>query len=918
MKKFSLLIALIATSALSWAQQADSLSIVSGTDSIGAAQQVADSSVQMAPVPNDTVYNPTVNHTSTVARRYTIKGIEVSGADNYEDYVLIGFSGLSVGQTISVPGDEVSNAIKRFWRQGLFSDVRITLEKVRGDECWIKIALTQRPRIANIEYDGVKKSEREDLDLQMGVAKGSQVTPNIIDRAKKIIKRYYDDKGYKNAEIDIRQTDSNTGENMVDLTVYVDKHDKVKVHELRIDGLAYWDSVGVRCWPVFKKDYMTYRGANRALKKTNARHKWYNIFRAKKFTDELYKADKKSLMDKYHELGFRDMRIVSDSVTKYDDKHVDVSLHIEEGQRYYIRNIDVVGNSVKTTEEILAYLQMQRGDVYDQVKLQKRINEDEDGVGSLYMDNGYLFFQLEPIEVNIEKDSVDLELRITEGPQAHINQVVINGNDRLYEHVVRRELRVHPGELFSKSDLIRSARELAQTGHFDPEKMNPRPVPNPEDGTVDIIFDLESKANDQIEFSLGWGSTGLIGRISLKLTNISMKDLFHPERYHGIYPSGDGETFTISAQTNAKYYQSYSLQYINPWLGGKRPNSLSVSVYYSRQSDINSKYYSNTYYNNYYNNYYSNYGSYGGYNSYGSNYSTEYAIDPDKSIQMIGASLGFGRRLNWPDDYFSLQTSLNYNVYILKDWQYFPVTNGTSNSFSLEAVLSRSSIDNPYFTRSGSAFVLDLEMAPPYSLFESKNKYADDDDQYSKAKMKWLEFYKVKFSTKTFTPLTSGKHTLVFHTRSDFGFLGHYNKNKKSPFDSYYMGGDGNSYYSSSYITEYIPLRGYENGCLTSAYSNYNKVATCYARMVAELRFPFMLESSSTIYGLAFAEAGNAWTSFRYFNPFALKRSLGAGVRIFLPMIGMLGIDWGYGFDKVNGTSANSGSKFHFVIGQEF
>ena len=931
MKKFTLLIALIATTALTRAQQTDSIAtvtpsgdVITGVQQMGSpstANAVADSTnAQSAEAmlsaikttANDTVFNPTVNHTSTVARKYTIQGIEVTGADNYEDYVLIGFSGLSVGQTISVPGDEITKAIKRFWKQGLFSDVRITLEKVRGDDCWIKIALQQRPRIANIEYDGVKKSEREDLDLQMGVAKGSQVTPNIIDRAKKIIKRYYDEKGYKNAEVEIHQTDSEVGENMVDLTVVVDKHEKVKVHELKIDGLAYWDSVGVRYWPMFKKDYMTYRGANRALKKTNARHKWYNIFRAKKFTDDLYKTDKATLIDKFHELGYRDARIVSDTVTKYDEKHVDIAIHLEEGQRYYIRNIDVVGNSVETTEDILKLLQMQRGDVYNQVKLKKRIDEDEDGIGTLYMDKGYLFFHLVPIEKNIVGDSVDLELRITEGPQAHINKVVINGNDRLYEHVIRRELRSRPGELFSKSDLIRSARELAQTGHFDPEKMNPHPIPNVEDGTVEIIFDLESKANDQVEFSLGWGSTGIIGRISLKLTNISMKDFFHPDRYHGIYPQGDGETFTISAQTNAKYYQSYSMQYVNPWFGGKRPNSFSVSMFYSRQSDINSRYYNSNYYG--YNNYYGNYNNYYG-SGYGSGYSTEYAIDPDKSIQMLGASIGFGKRLNWPDDWFSLQTSLNYHVYILKDWQYFPVSNGTSNSFSLEAVLSRNSIDNPYYTRMGSTFTLDAEVTPPYSLFEADDKWANDKDKYSKDRMKWLEFYKIKFSTKTYTPLTSGTHTLVLHTRSDMGFLGHYNKYKVSPFDSYYMGGDGNSYYSSSYITEYIPLRGYENGALTSGYSD---VATCYARFVAELRYPFMLESSSTIYGLAFAEAGNAWESFRHFNPFALKRSLGAGVRIFLPMIGMLGIDWGYGFDKCFGSSSNSGSNFHFVIGQEF
>ncbi len=874
--------------------------------------------------PADTIFNPTVNHTAQTAKKYVIRGIEVTGADNYEDYVLIGYSGLSVGQIISVPGDEVTNAIKRFWRQGLFSDVRITLEKVVNDDCWIKIALSPRPRIANIEYDGVKKSEREDLDVQIGVAKGSQVTPNILDRAKTIIKRYYDGKGYKNADVEIIQNDDPTLKNMVNLTIYVDKHEKVKIKELTINGLTTWDSIGHEKLFPLKKKYMTFRKANAAMKKTNAVNKWYNMFRAKKFVPDTYKEDKANLLKKFKELGYRDARIVSEEVEKFDDRHVNVTLNVEEGQKYYIRNMTIVGNTVEPQELLMAYLQLQKGDVYNQTKIDKRINTDEDGIGTLYMDQGYLFFRMEPMEMNIEKDSVDLEFRIMEGPQAHINKVVINGNDRLYEHVIRRELRTRPGELFSKTDLVRSARELAQTGHFDPEKMNPRPVPNTEDGTVDIIYDLESKANDQVEFSLGWGSTGLIGRVSLKLTNISMKDLFHPSRYHGIYPSGEGETFTLSVQTNAQYYQSYSVSYQNPWFGGKRPNMLNLSIYYSRQSDINSRYYSNQM-SNYYGNYgYGGYGGYGygyggygygGYGGYGGMQNAyEYAIDPDKSIQMIGASLGFGKRLSWPDDYFMLQGMLNYHVYILKDWQYFPVSNGTSNSLSLEAVLSRSSIDNPTYTRRGSTFTLDVEAAPPYSLFEDNDKLAKE-DKYSKDKMKWLEFWKVKFSTKTYTPLTTNNRTLVFHTRSDFGFLGHYNPNKRSPFNSYYMGGDGNSYYSSSYITEYIPLRGYENGSLTSSYSD---VATCYARLVAELRYPFMLESSSTIYGLVFAEAGNAWTDMKYFNPFSLKRSMGAGVRIFLPMIGMLGIDWGYGFDKTFGTRSNSGSNFHFVIGQEF
>jgi outer membrane protein insertion porin family len=855
--------------------------------------------------PADTIFNPSVQYTTSAPRKYTIAGITTSGVDNYEDYVLIGFSGLSVGQTISVPGDEISNAIRRFWRQGLFSDVSITLEKTLGDDCWIHIALQQRPRISKIEYDGVKKSEREDLDLSIGVAKGSQITPNIIDRAKKIIKRYYDDKGFQNADVEIYQENDPDEENQVMLTIYVDKHEKVKVHSLTINGLSEWEKNGIKLRP--HKEYMTFRMANRAMKKTNAKGKWYNIFRGKKFTPDNYKEDKKRLIEKYQELGFRDARIVADSVVRHDDKSVDVTLQIEEGERYYLRNLSIVGNTVVSTEDLMRYLQMKTGDVYNQKKLDERLHKDDDAIETLYMDQGYLFFQVDPVEINVDNDSVDLELRISEGSPARINRVRIEGNTRLYEHVIRRELRTRPGELFSKSDLIRSARELAQTGHFDTENMNPMPLPNYEDGTVDILYDLETKANDQVELSFGWGSTGLIGRASLKLTNVSLHDMLHPDRYRGIIPQGEGEQLTLSAQTNAKYYQSYSISYVDPWFGGKRPNSLSFSVYYSRQSDINSKYYNSNYYNNYYSSYY-------GY-SYGSSSSSyyEYAIDPDKSIQMIGASLGFGQRLNWPDDYFTLMTSLNYQVYVLKDWQYFPVQNGTSNSLSLEMTLSRSSIDNPYYTRTGSSFSLSGEVTPPYSLFESDAKLASE-TKYSKDKMKWLEFYKIKFSTKTFTPLSRGKRTLVLHTRSDMGFLGHYNKNKVSPFESYYMGGDGNSYYSSSYITEYIPLRGYDNGAITGSYSD---VATSYCRLVAELRYPFMLETSSTIYGLMFAEAGNAWTEFKYFNPFAMKRSLGAGVRIFLPMVGMLGLDWGYGFDQCFGSD-KGGSNFHFVIGQEF
>ncbi len=849
--------------------------------------------------PQDTIYNPKVLY-STAPKSYEIAGITVSGVKNYEDYVLIGFSGLSVGQTITLPGDDITTAVRRFWKQGLFSDVSISITKMYGSKVWLNIALQQRPRVSEINYHGIKKGEREDLEMQLGLVKGNQITPNMVDRAKVLIKRFFDEKGFPNAEVDIVQRDDLSQPNQVIVDVYIDKKGKVKVNDILIEG----------------NEVLSDNKIQRVMKKTNKRGKLVNLFRTKKFVAEEFEKDKQLVLDKYNELGYRDAIIVEDSVWNFDDKSVNVYLKVDEGQKYYIRDLKFVGNTVFTSDYLQAMLGLNPGDVYNQKQITDRIHVDEDGIGTLYMDRGYLFFNMDPVEVAIHNDSVDLEMRIYEGQPARINKVIIEGNDRLYEHVVRRELRTKPGELFSKSALMRSARELAQTGHFNPENMNPTPIPDPENGTVDILYALESKANDQIEFSAGWGQTGVIGKLSLKFTNFSMKNLFNPSSYKGIIPQGEGQTLTVSAQTNARYYQSYSMSFFDPWFGGKRPNSFSVSAYYSRQTDMSSNYN----YNNYmYDPYYSGSNGYYGNNYYGNggyDYNYEYMLDPDKSIQMAGLTFGFGKRLNWPDDYFQFSAALSYQLYILKDWQYFPVPNGTSNNINVELNLSRNSIDNPIYTRRGSAFSTSVTLTPPYSLFKNTSHYKDT-PLYSEEKLRWLEYYKIKFQSKTYTPLTSNNNTLVLHTRVDMGFLGYYNKYKRSPFESYYMGGDGMSGYSSSYITETIPLRGYENGSITSNFTG-EQVATTYARFVAELRFPFMLQPSSTIYGTAFVEAGNAWTELNKFNPFSLKRSAGLGVRIFLPMIGMMGIDWAYGFDPVWGSRESSGSNFHFVIGQEF
>ena len=858
------------------------------------------SSIATAQTQNDTIYNPKIVYTG-MPQKYEIAGMKVTGVDNYEDYIIIGYSGLSVGQRIDIPGDEIKAAAKRFWRQGLFSKIQIKVEKICGDKVWLEFALRQQPRISDITYNGMKKGERDEIKERLGLMKGNQFTPNIASRAERIIEKYYQDKGFKNAEVSVSQREDLSNENEVIVDINVNRNEKVKVHKIYIDGNEVLDDGKLK----------------RVMKKTNEKNSLIKIFSQKKFVPTDYETDKGLIIQKYNELGYRDARIVADSVVNFDENTVDVYLTVEEGNQYFISDIKWVGNTIYNSEVLDEVLGMKKGDVYNQKLLNKRIAEDDDAVSNLYMNRGYLFFNLVPIENNIQSDSIALEMRVMEGPQARINKVVINGNDRLYEKVVRRELRVKPGQLFSKSDLMRSAREIAQTGHFDPEKMDIRPEPNEDNGTVDILFNLESKANDQIEFSAGWGQTGIIGKLSLKFTNFSINNLFHPSSYKGIIPQGEGQTFTISAQTNAKYYQAYSVSFFDPWFGGKRPNSFTVSAFYSRQTGINSSYY-NSNYTNYMYNYGYGYGyGYGNNYGYGNSYTYENSYDPNKYLQMGGLTVGFGKRLNWPDDYFTLSSELSYQWYSLKNWDYlYYMNNGVSNSIILGLTLARNSIDNPLYTRSGSDFSLSMHMTPPASLFGKKDwkTLSEANTVDSKKEMyKWIEYWKLKFKSRTYTPLTDvdGKWTLVLMTRADIGLLGSYNKYLKSPFETFYVGGDGMSG-SYTYASETIALRGYDNGALTP----YSKDGYAYTRYCLELHFPFMLQPSTTIYGLAFVEGGNAWTSVSEFQPFNLKRSAGAGVRIFLPMVGMMGIDWAYGFDKVYGEKG--GGHFHFVLGQEF
>ena len=855
--------------------------------------------------PTDTIYKPDVIY-SPIPKNYEIAGISVTGIPTSDEYLIIGYSGLSIGDRVDIPGADITDAVKRFWRQGLYSKVEINVEKTVGDKVWLNIDLKTQPRMSEMTFEGTKGGEKKDIQERLGMVPGQQLTPNIIARAKQIIEDYYAKKGFKNAQVRIDQIPDLSKENQVVLNVRVNRNSKVKVHKIYIEG----------------NEVLSDGKIKRTMKKTNENGNLLNLFKQKKFVERDFEDDRARIIEKYNELGYRDAKITHDSVAKFNDNSVDVFLTVDEGKKYYISDVNWVGNTIYPTETLNAVLGIYPGDVYNQKLLNKRTQDDEDAVSSLYLDNGYLFFQLVPIEESIKGDSIALQMRVIEGPQARINRVVINGNDQLYEKVIRRELRVRPGDLFSKSDLMRSAREIAAGGHFNPENMDIRPQPNESDGTVDILFNLEQKANDKIQLSFGWGQTGLTGQVALSFSNFSMKNLFNPKSYKGIIPRGDGQTFSISAQTNAKYYQSYSISFFDPWIGGSRPNSLAVSLDFSRSTGINSQFYNDAWSSAYQNAIWNQY-------SYNTNYSTyaiQNAYDPNKVLQLAGVTLGFGTRLSWPDDYFQFQASLGYRWYYLRNWDYlYYMRNGTSNSLTLNLNLSRSSIDNPIYTRRGSTFSIDLTMTPPANLFGKKdwktlsekasyfNQDVDSREAARSSMYRWIEYWKLRFKSKTFTPLTDpdGKWTLVLMTRADFGLLGSWNKYLKTPFETFYFGGDGMTG-SYTYATETISMRGYENGQFTpSGYEGY-----AYGKFTLELHFPFLLQPSTTIYAIAFAEAGNCWTSVKDFSPFNLKRSAGVGARVYLSVLGFLGIDWAYGFDKVWGE--RGGSQIHFVLGQEF
>lgn len=848
------------------------------------------------------IVNPEINYTAN-HQSYILGGITVEGDRSMNEEMLLSYSGLTIGETYEVPGPDISEAVRRYWNQKLFSNVEITADSIVGSKIYLHIRLTPQPRISSITYSGVKKSEREDCEKIINLQPGSQITMDMIDRAEHYIKKHFEDKGFKNCEVTITQRDDITGDNRVLVDIDIKKNQKIKVGKIYITGT----------------DPAHVKKLKRAMKKTHEKS-FANWFRSKKFVPEKYEEDKGLLINKLNAWGYRDALLLNDSIENVDEKHINIYLDMYEGTKYYLRDMTWVGNTVYNTEFLQRLLQMNSGDIYNQELLNKRLREDEDAIGNLYYNNGYVFFSIDPVEINVDGDSIDLEMRVSEGRQATFNHIRIAGNDRVYENVIRRELRTKPGDLFSMESIKRSVQDLAQMNQFDSEALQSQLFehikPDQLSGTVDMTYPLVTKGGDQIELSAGWGQTGIVGRVGLTFTNFSVQSIFNKGyKRGGFLPQGDGQTLSLQMQTNGTYYQQYSISFLEPWLGGKRPNQLSLSVYYSKQSDINSDYYNSSYYQSLYNSIY-------GYSSSSSYYNYSDYYDPDKYVKMVGASIGFGKRLRWPDDYFTFTAEFAYTRYMLKSWEYFLITDGNCNNVNLSLSLQRNSTDHPFYPRKGSEFLFQVTLTPPYSLWDGKdyknlatNYESSTYQAEAQEKYRWIEYHKWKFKFRNYTALTSAVKAPVLMTRFEFGILGSYNKYKKSPFECYYVGGDGMSGYSYGYATETIGLRGYDNGSLAG---NGTSDAYAYSRMTLELRYPLMLEASTSIYALAFLEGGNAWEHVKNFNPFDMKRSAGVGVRILLPMVGLLGVDWAYGFQKyVNSTNAG-GSQFHFIIGQEF
>lgn len=827
-------------------------------------------------------------------KKYIVGGVKVEGNHYLSADQIIQFSGLREGLEVTVPGEQISMIIKKMWLQKSFEDVGVSIDSLSSgkDTAFFKISIIERPRVSRWTFSGVKSGEQKDLLERVNLRRGGEFSDYVSKTATDIIKRYYKEKGFYNVDVRVMTKRDSVVRNAIRVNFHVDRGEKVKIKKITFKGNEH------------VKEFKLVR----SMKKTKDA-RFINFFSSKKFNESEYENDKRSLISAFNEAGYRDARILKDTMYYIEPGRLQIDFDIEEGKKYYFRDITWTGNSVYSSDVLNDILQIKKGDVYDMVTMEKRLfgggKQNEYDVSKLYRDNGYLFFNLQPVEMNIQGDSVDVEMRIVEGKPATLNNIIINGNDLTNERVIRRQVFTRPGYLYSQSDLERSIREIASMGQFDPEAITEygkgyNIIPNQFDNTVDIIYNVTEKPSSQLELSGGWGGNTFVATVGVSFNNFSTRRLFDKTAWRPV-PLGDAQNLAIRFQTNGTYYTSLSASFSEPWLFGKKPTSLNVSLYYTRQTN-----------------------SYLAFN----------ILNNDQYMEVYGFAAGIGKRLKWPDNYFVLYNQVSWQTYKLQDWAYqFLFNTGISHNLSYTFSLSRNSTDQQIYPRQGSDFSFSLQLTPPYSLLRKKGIKGYDsngnaiaaknwreinyDLQTSQERYKWIEYHKWSFKGAIYTKLVGD---LVLMARAQFGYLGYYNRNwGYSPFEGFRVGGDGMSGYDT-YGSEIISLRGYENYSLTpQAMSLYNQTGNYYAgnvydKFTVELRYPVVLQPQSTIYALLFLEGGNCWSDIRKFNPFQIKRSAGVGVRVFLPMIGLLGVDWGWGFDDpVNGKS-----QFHFVIGQQF
>ena len=825
-------------------------------------------------------------------KKYVVGGVTLEGNKHFSPEQILQVTGLTEGMEVTVPSEQLSSIVKRLWMQRFFEDVSISIDSIAPsrDTAFFKISIIERPRVSRWVFSGVKSGEQKDLQERLSLRRGGEFSEYVSKTSADIIKRYYKEKGFQNVDVQVNTKKDSMVRSAIKVQFAVDRGNKVKIQKINFNGAEN-----------VKESKLV-----RSMKKTRDK-RFQNIFSSKKFQEKEYDNDKRAMLSVFNEAGYRDARIVKDTMYYVEPDRLQIDFEIEEGKKYYFRDITWTGNSVYSSDALNEVLMIKKGDVYDVVTMEKRLfgggKQTEYDVTKLYRDNGYLFFSIEPVELNVVGDSVDVEMRIVEGKPATLNNIVINGNDLTNERVVRRQVFTRPGYLFSQTDFERSIREIASMGQFDPEAiMDPAKgysiIPNQMNNTVDVIYNVTEKPSSQLELSGGWGGNTFVATVGVSFNNFSTRRFFDKTAWRPV-PLGDAQNLSVRFQTNGTYYTSLSASFSEPWLFGKKPTSLNMSLYYTRQTN-----------------------SYLAFN----------ILNNDEYMEVYGFAAGIGKRLKWPDNYFVLYNQLSWQTYKLQNWAYqFMFDTGISHNLSYTLSLSRNSTDQQIYPRQGSDFSFSLQLTPPYSLLrkngvcgydkEGNEVYTDDwrkidyDLQSSEQRYKWIEYHKWSFKGAIYTKLVGD---LVLMARAQFGYLGYYNRKwGYSPFEGFRVGGDGMSGYDT-YGSEIVSLRGYENYSLTptatsSSTGNYY-AGNVYDKFTVELRYPVILQPQSTIYALLFLEGGNCWSDIRDFNPFQIKRSAGVGVRVFLPMIGLLGVDWGWGFDDpVNGKS-----QFHFVIGQQF